>query len=78
LFLCIVYRPCTYQCGFPDGPDGKESAAKQETWVQTLGGEDLQEKEMAPPLVFLPGKSHGQRSLLGYRPWGQEESDSTG
>ena len=23
-----------------------------------------------PTLVFLPGKSHGQRNLVGYRPWG--------
>ena len=28
--------------------------------------------------VFLPGKSHGQRSLLGYSPYGQKESDMTG
>ena len=27
--------------------------------------------------VLLPGKSHGQRSLVGYRPWGREESDTT-
>ena len=26
-------------------------------------------------LVFLPGKSHGWRSLVGYRPWGHKESD---
>ena len=25
--------------------------------------------------VFLPGKSYGQRSLVGYSPWGYEESD---
>ena len=25
--------------------------------------------------VFLPGKSHGQRSLVGYSPCGHEESD---
>ena len=24
---------------------------------------------------FLPGKSHGQRSLGGYSPWGHKESD---
>ena len=24
---------------------------------------------------FLPGKSHGQRSLAGYSPWGHKESD---
>ena len=28
-------------------------------------------------LVFLPGKSHGQRNLVGYRPWGHKESDTT-
>ena len=27
--------------------------------------------------VFLPGKSHGQRSLAGYSPWGRKESDMT-
>ena len=27
--------------------------------------------------VFLPGKSHGQRSLLGYSPWGRKESSKT-
>ena len=33
--------------------------------------------EMQPIPVFLPGKSHGQRSLVGYRPWGHKESDAT-
>ena len=28
-------------------------------------------------LVFLPGESHGQRSLVGYRPWSHKESDMT-
>ena len=27
--------------------------------------------------VFLPGESHGQRSLVGYSPWGRRESDMT-
>ena len=27
--------------------------------------------------VFLPGESHGQRSLVGYRPWGHKELDMT-
>ena len=27
--------------------------------------------------MFLPGKSHGQRSLVGYSPWGRKESDTT-
>ena len=29
------------------------------------------------PTVFLPGESHGQRSLVGYNPWGRKESDMT-
>ena len=42
------------------------------------------EKEMArwrkkcqPTPVFLPGESHGQRSLVGYSPWSHKESDTT-
>ena len=30
-----------------------------------------------PTPVFLPGESHGQRSLVGYSPWGHKESDTT-
>ena len=30
-----------------------------------------------PTPVFLPGESHGQRSLLGYSVWGHRESDRT-
>jgi len=40
----------------------------QQTRVRFPGQEDL-EKEMATP-VFLPGKSHGQRSFVGYSPKG--------
>ena len=32
---------------------------------------------MATPPVLLPGKFHGQRSLVGYRPWGCKELDTT-
>ena len=30
-----------------------------------------------PTPVFLPGKSHGQRSLVGYSPWGCKMIDTT-
>ena len=30
-----------------------------------------------PTPVLLPGKSHGWRSVVGYSPWGCEESDTT-
>ena len=42
----------------------------QEVPVQPLVQED-------PPPVFLPGKSYGQRSLVGYSPRGGKESDTT-
>ena len=46
--------------------------------VQSLGREDpLEERKWQPTPLFLPGESHGQRSLMGYRPWGREESDTT-
>ena len=35
-------------------------------------------KEWLPTPVFLPGETHGQRSLVGYSPWGRKESDTTG
>ena len=46
---------------------------------QSLGREDPLEEGMATHSVFLPGESHGQRSLAGYSPWGCccKESDRT-
>ena len=32
---------------------------------------------MAATPVFLPGESHGQRSLAGYSPWAHKELDTT-
>ena len=37
----------------------------QETWVQSLGWEDLLERAWQPTPVFLPEQSHGQRNLAG-------------
>ena len=36
-----------------------------------------QRRQWQPTPIFLPGKSHGQRSLVGCSPWGHEESDMT-
>ena len=44
------------------------NARDRETWVQSLGQEDPLEEDMATHSVFLPGESHGQRSLAGYSP----------
>ena len=45
--------------------------------VLLLGQEDLLEEERQPSPVFLPGESHGQRSLAGYSSLGRKESDPT-
>ena len=45
-----------------------------------LGGNDGKipwRKEWQPTLVFLPGEFQGLRSLVGYSPWGCNESDTT-
>ena len=34
-------------------------------------------RKWQPTPVFLPGKSYGQTSLVGYSPWGHKESDTT-
>ena len=37
----------------------------------------MRRRQWRPTPVLLPGKSHGQRSLVGCSPWGHEESDTT-
>ena len=58
--------------GFPGGSDGKQSACRCrrlgfDPWVRKI----LQRRERLPTPVFLPGESHGQRSLEGYSPRGR-------
>jgi len=55
----------------------KNLPAMQETWVQSLGGKILWRKAWQPTPVFLSGEFHGQRSLVGYSPWGHKELDLT-
>ena len=55
----------------------KNLPAVQEIQVQSLDWEGLLEKGMATTPIFLPGESHGQRSLAGYSPWDCKESGVT-
>ena len=59
--------------GFPGGSMVKNLPGKQETWV----GKNPWRRKWQPTPVYLPGESHGQRSLVGYSPWGHKESDAT-
>ena len=46
----------------------------QEMWVWSLGWEDTLEKKWQPTPGSLPGKSHGQRNLVNYSPWGHKRA----
>jgi len=55
----------------------KNPPAMWETWVQSLSWEEPLRRDRLPTPVFLPGESHGQRSLVGYSSWGCKELDTT-
>ena len=58
---------------------GKESAC-QFRRLRRCGFNPLKipwRRKWQPTSAFLPGKSHGQRSLAGYSPWGCKGSDTT-
>ena len=42
----------------------------QEMWIRFLGQEGPLEKEMATHSNILAWEIHGQKSLVGYSPWG--------
>ena len=53
----------------------KNLPVMQKTRVQSLDPEDPLEKEMVTTPIFLPGESHGQRTLVGHIPWSRKELD---
>ena len=82
IFHCFVFFflniPLVSHLDFPGGSDGKASCWQCrrpgfDPWV----GKILWRRKWQPTPVLLPGKSHGQRSLVGYSPWGRKESDTT-
>ena len=73
-----ICYPLQYSWAFPGGSDGKEFSCN----VGDLGsipglGRFPWRREGLPTPVFLPGESHGQRSLAGYRLCSCKESDTT-
>ena len=64
---CITYR------GLPRWLNGKGFACQCRSygfypWVWKIP----RRRKWPPTLIFLPGISHGQRSLVGYNPWGHK------
>ena len=72
-----LFWPClSISPGFPSGSDGKESSCQCKRprfnpWI----GKVPWRREWQPTAVFLPREFHGQRSLVGYTPWGHKELD---
>ena len=58
-----------YLLGFPSGSVVKNQPASVEDADSIPGGQCPLEKAMAAHSSILAGKSHGQRSLVGYGPW---------
>ena len=52
-----------------------QTVVTQEIWVQSLGREDPLEKGLATYSSILGWRTRGQRSLVGYSPWGRKELD---
>ena len=68
----------TNLCGLPWWLSGEESVCQcrrcgLNPWVRKIPWR----RKWQPSSVFLPGKSHGQRSLAGYSSWGLQELDMT-
>ena len=55
----------------------KRLPTMRETQVWSLGLEGPWRRKWQPTPVFMPGKSHGLRSLVGYSPWNCKESHMT-
>ena len=72
-----ILSPCLFNLASLVAQTVKCLPAMLETWVRSLGQEDSLERKWQPTPVLLPGKSHGQRSLVGCSPWGCKESDTT-
>ena len=71
-------NPLQYSLGLSGGSDGKESAcsAGDPDFIPGLGKVPWRRK-WPPTPVFLPGEFHGQRILVGYRPWRSQRVGTT-
>ena len=71
-----------YQCISEGGASSvaqlvKNLPAMLETWFNSWVGKIPWRRKWQPTPVFLPGESHGRRSLADCSPWGRQESDTT-
>ena len=67
--ICVLSSPLA-NSGLPKWLSGKESACQCRRHFDPWVGKIPWRRKWQPTPVFLPGKSHGQRSLVGYSPRG--------
>ena len=78
VFLGSPSRLLNVSLSFPGGSEGKASACNVGDPGSIPGsGKIPWRRKWQPTPVFLPGESHGWRSLIGYSPWGCKELDMT-
>ena len=75
--LYIKFSTNTLDSGFSGGSVIKNPPANSRDPSLIPGSGKFPGGGHGNPLQFLPGKSHGQRSLAGYGPWGGKEWDTT-
>ena len=64
--------------GFPGGASGKECACQCRRHTKCRFEPKIPWRRAWQPILdFLPGESHGPRSLMGYSPWDHKESGTT-
>ena len=72
--------PCEIQSELLWGKAVRNLPAMWKTKVRSLGWEGTLEKGIAIHSSIpwrIPGEFHGERSLVGYNPWGRKELDTT-
>ena len=66
------------QCSCLENPrDGEGEPGRLPSMGSHRVGHDWSDLAAAAAAVFLPGEFHGQRSLVGYSPWGYKDLDTT-
>ena len=58
-------------------PPANTGDARDSSSIPWSGRSPGEGRKWQPTPVFLPGESHGQRSLVVYSPWGHKKSDAT-
>ena len=70
--LCLCFQAALVIKNSPANA-GRRKRCEFHPWVEKIPWR----KKWQPTPVFLPGETHGQRSLVDYSPWGDKELDMT-